>query len=145
MKEKISSDFTFLRRFSWVGFLILLLIILFFSDLKGYGKASYVFAFSLGVLLFFDMYFRLMDVEIDEHFMYVTYGEMNIQIPFTMIKNVRELHFLLQKPIIVVELKAETKIGLVIKFVPRALWGRVALQHPIVGQLKKLAKLNHDL
>lgn len=145
MKEKISSDFTFLRRFSWVGFLIALLIILFFSDLKDYGKASYVFAFSLGVLLFLGMYFRLMDVEIDERFMYVTYGKMNMQIPFSMIKNVRESHFLFQKPIIVVELKAEAKIGSVIKFVPRALWGRVALQHPIVGQLKELAKLNHDL
>jgi hypothetical protein len=145
MKEKISSDFTLFRRFSWVVYLIGILIILFVSDLKGNGKVIYVCAFSLGLLLFLGMYFRLMDIEIDERFMYVAYGKMNMQIPFSMIKNVTESHFLFQKPIIVIELKAETKIGSVIKFIPRPLLYMRVLPHPIVNQLKQLAKLNRDL
>lgn len=145
MKEKISSDLTFFRRFSWVGYLIGILIILFVSDLEGDGKLIYICAFSVGLVLFAGMYSGLMDVEIDKNFMYVAYGRTNIQVPFSMIKNVSESHFLFQKPIIVVELKAETKIGSVIKFLPHVLWGRIALQHPIVAQLKELAKLNNDL
>lgn len=145
MKKKISSDFTFLRRYSWVGFVIALLVILFFSDLKGGQKEIYIFAFAIGALLFLGMYFRLMDVEIDERFIYATYGNMTVQIPFSMIKDVRQSSPLLQKPIIVVDLKVESKVGSVIKFVPRSLWGLGLLQHPIVDQLKNLAGLNQDL
>jgi len=144
MKKKISSEFTFLRRYSWVGFVIALSFVLFFSDLKGDQKTIYIFSFSVGALLFLGMYFRLMDVEIDERFMYVTYGKMTVLIPFSMIKNVRQSSPLLQKPIIVVELKVKSEVGSVIKFVPCSFWGLGILQHPIVDQLKQLAGLNRD-
>jgi len=87
---------------------------------------------------------ELKDIEIDEHYMYVTDNRGTIQIPFPMIKNVRESLFAIQKNVIIVELKIETKFGSTIKFVPRYFLGFPILRHPVINKLKRLAKIEKN-
>jgi hypothetical protein len=144
MKEKISSDYTYLRKLYWVFFFIFLLIVLFVPGSNLYDKAAGSIFCIASIYIFFSTSLELKDVEIDEHYMYVTDSRGTIQVPFSMIKNVREPILTVQKNIIIVELKIETKFGSVIKFAPRYFSGFPILRHPIINKLKRLADLDKN-
>lgn len=143
MKEKISSEFTYLRKLSWIGFLIGLICVLYIpTDL--YGKTIPSIICVVGIYVLFSTSLELKDVEIDEHYMYVSDSRGTIQIPFSMIKSARESILSVQKNVIIVELRIETKFGPTIKFVPNYFFGWPLLRHPVISKLKRLASLDKN-
>lgn len=144
MKKKISSDTVFLRGLPAIGFLIALIIVLFVSDLDIRGKTAYSIAFLVGMFMFLGSFLELKDVEIDEHYMYVSDRRGTVRIPFSMIKSVRDSFFGIQKNVVIVELKIETRFGSTIKFAPYDFFWWFLLQHPVIGELKRLTKLHEN-
>ncbi|MBI5354457.1 MAG: hypothetical protein HZB50_17590 [Chloroflexi bacterium] len=144
MKEKVSSEFTYLRKLYPVGFLIGLIAVLFLPNLDIYGKTISSIICVVGMYVLFSTSLELKDAEIDEHYMYVTDSRGTIQIPLLMIKAVRESIFGVQKNVIIVELKIETRFGSTIKFVPNYFFGWPLLQNPIINQLKQLADIEKN-
>ena len=95
----------------------------------------------IGFLIFYWFGFPLKFVEIDEHYLYVSNYRKTIRVPFSEIEEVSESPFINIHPVWV-KFKTPTEFGSKIMFMPYFDFGSLFMMpHPVVVQLKKLARL----
>jgi hypothetical protein len=84
---------------------------------------------------------RLKRVSVDDHFLYVSNYLKEISIPLSDISGVTEFAWINSHPV-TIHLKFATEFGDKIVFMPKTRWLAFFSSHPVVGELKELARLN---
>ena len=140
MKKKLSSDLTPFYKSLWIFFVIGLGIMLFMTDMPFSGKATYFFFWTIGAFLFWGLYRNFGTVVIDDHFIYVTHNRDMAIIPMSEIKSVYQ-NTLFRHLVVIIELKNVARLGSEIRFIPYHVFRLPFTNHPVVDELKRLAKL----
>lgn len=142
LRQPLSSTFTIVYKYFfpvvWIGgFGIGTLAVLFSKpDMAG----GFILAFLLGYLICHWFCFPLMEVEVDDDFLYVSNYKKTIQIPHSNIENVTETPFINIHPIWI-DFKTPTEFGDRIIFMPYFHIGSLLMMsHPAVSKLKELSK-----
>jgi len=104
------------------------------------GKIIVSIFWILGAFLLWLLFSDLRTVEIDENFLHVKNGKVVATIPFSRIGGVEQEWILFKYPIIVVKLKTVTRFGSEIRFTPHYVFMLLYRQHPVVNELRRLAK-----
>lgn len=141
MKRKLSSDFTLLYKSLWSVFAVGAVIMAFVSDMPVSGRLLFFISWMIGAFIFWALFHGLRSTEVDANFLYAKKGRIAVAIPLSTIKSVRQDWLMLRYPVIVVELKIPTSLGSEIKFIPYYAFTWFYRQHPLVNELKHLAKL----
>lgn len=124
----------------WIFFVIGLIIILLATDMPSSGKGMYFFFWTIGSFLLWGLYGNLATVVIDERFIYVTHNKDMAIIPISEIKSVHQI-ILLRHPVVIIELKNLARFGSEIRFIPYQVFRLPFTNHPVVDELKYLAKI----
>ncbi len=82
---------------------------------------------------------RLKKVSVDNHFLYVSNYLKEISVPLSDIGDVTEIVWLNSHPV-TVHLKFATEFGDKIVFMPKVRWFAFFSSHPVVAELKELAR-----
>ena len=110
------------------------------TDMPSSGKAAYFFFWTIGAFLFWGLYRDFGTVVIDDHFIYVTQNRNMAIIPISEIKSVHQITFF-RHLVVVVELKNLARFGSEIRFIPYTVFRLPFTHHPVVDELRRLAKL----
>jgi hypothetical protein len=141
MKKKLSSDFTPLYKSLWLVFAVGAVILAFVSDMPINGRFLFFMSWMIGTFIFWALFYDLRSVEVDANFLYAKNGRIAAAIPLSTVKSVQQEWLMLRYPVIVVKLKIPTRLGSEIKFIPYYAFTWFYRQHPLVNELKHLAKL----
>lgn len=146
MKRELSAKLTILTKIILPGFYIFmmsLITLMMFLGMDGGSQPPPKFTFLamlIAVTVFF--YFTVMKfqkVSVDERFLYVSNFLKEIEIPLSEISDVTEIVWIRGHPV-TIHLETPTAFGRKITFMPNSQGFKFFRPHPVVAELKALAK-----
>ncbi len=150
MKRQISSKITFISKigvpsFVLFGWGLAIFALLFDSGKNGQlplplaVKVLFPALFLVIFAVIFWLSMRLKAVSVDDKFLYISNYLKEISVPFSNIQNITELR--LRGHPVTIHFKEKTEFGSKITFLPKMRFFNFARSHPVVAELKELAKI----
>lgn len=146
MKRRLSSLQTILVKFVLPGFWIpvwgLVVFRVFFGDSEDpdpMAKWAILFMWVMGSAIFYWTGVRLKDVSVDDNFLYVSNYLKEIVLPLSEIYDVTESVWINIHPV-TIHLKSPSQFGDKIVFMPKSRMFALFSSHPVVKELKLLAR-----
>ena len=146
MSRQLSSAQTFLVKFIppaiWIGGFGFISVGRLFSKREDLGSS--LGSFLLWLVMSAFIYWtcaRLKKVSVDDHNLYVSNYFREIAIPLSYITQVTENVWINHEPV-TVHLQFSTEFGDTIVFMPKTRMFHLFSEHPVVGELRSLARLS---
>ena len=146
MKRQLSSKATYFNKIIAPIIILLFFGIVVFGNLLSAKKPPLPIIILLlalwagfAAVLYFTL-MRYMKVDIDDSFLYVSNFVKEIQIPLSEIRDVTEIVWIKGHPV-TIHLKNDTEFGRKITFMPQVRALSFFSSHPVVSELKELAKI----
>lgn len=146
MRRKLSAGLTFLAKIIMPGLWIFAWSVITLMMFVGFDERTQppgflFFAAGIGsiALLYFTV-MKYMKVSTDDRFLYVSNYLKEIAIPLSNIADVTEIVWLRGHPV-TIHLKTPSEFGSKITFMPKSQGFKFFQPHPVVGELKEMAKV----
>jgi hypothetical protein len=147
MRRQLSARLTILAKIIMPGLWIFvwsLTTLMMFIGLDERTQSPGFLFFGVGFASIVILYFtvmKYMKVAIDDRFLYVSNYLKEVSIPLSNIQDVTEIIWLRGHPV-TIHLKTPSEFGSKITFMPMSQGFKFFQPHPVVGELKELAKIN---
>jgi hypothetical protein len=153
MKRQISSKITFISKigvpsFVLFGWATAIFALLFDSSKDGQlpiplpVKILFPAIFFVIFAVLFWLSMRLKAVSIDDNFLYISNYLKEVSVPFSNVRDITELR--LRGHPVTIHFKEKTEFGSKITFLPKMRFFNFASSHPVVSELKELAKIKNE-
>ncbi len=148
MKRELSSKLTFAAKIIapglWIFFWVVLTLVLLFG-VDERTKPPSIYFFVMGIVITTIFYFTIMKykkVSVDDDFLYASNYLKEIKISLSDISDVTEIVWIRGHPV-TIHLKTPSEFGSKITFTPKSQGFKFFQPHPVVDELKALAKINN--
>jgi hypothetical protein len=148
MRRRLSSLQTVLMKIVfpalWIptwGFVTLMMFFSGVNDADPFAKVFFLFAWAVGFAVIYWSSIRLKDVSVDDNFLYVSNYLKEVVIPLSDIRDVTENRWINIHPV-TIHLKSPSEFGDKIIFMPKTRLFAFFSSHPVVKELKVLARKN---
>ena len=145
MKRELSAKLTILTKIILPGFWMLMMgiitLTLFFGVERSGQPSKFMFVglWLTGAAFFYFTVMKFQKVSVDADFLYVSNFIKEIKIPLSEIYDVTEIVWLRGHPV-TIHLKKPSEFGLKITFMPKSQGFKFFKPHPVVPELKEMAK-----
>ena len=146
MRRRLSSLQTFLNKIVfpaiWIPVWGFAALAMFFGRVEGPEpplKWIFLVAWIVGCAVIYWTCIRLKEVSVDDNFLYVSNYLKEIAIPLSEIRDVTENKWINLHPV-TIHLKSPTEFGDKIVFMPTVRYFAFFSSHPVVNELKELAR-----